>query len=100
MSRYQLDAVVHTICSSPLTTDHGTNRVSTKTSIHIMPLGGHEEAVKAAQPDWSKPLPSNLFGVFKAEAFEHNTWWNSYVYDGYDQRDAPERHFEQDFQWG
>ena len=68
--------------------------------LHIMPLGGHEEAVKAAQPDWSKPLPSNLFGVFKAEAFEHNTWWNSYVYDGYDQRDAPERHFEQDFQWG
>ena len=67
--------------------------------LHIMPFNGSEEHVKANQRDWSKPIPSTLIGVFSNEAAAHNTFQNSYTFDGNDAPDDPLRDFQRVFTW-
>ena len=67
--------------------------------LHIMPAGGREERVKAKQRDWSKPIPSTLIGVCSKEAAAHNTFENSYTFDGNDAPDDPLRDFQRVFTW-
>ena len=58
------------------------------------------------QPDWSKPLPSNLFGLCRVRSKRKSVRPQHVVElvrvrtgTTKVQRDAPERHFEKDFQW-
>jgi hypothetical protein len=67
--------------------------------LHIMPAGSEEERVKAAQRDWSKPIPATLIGVFSKDSAAHNTFLNSYAFDGNDEPDAPIRDFERVLAW-
>ena len=67
--------------------------------LHFMPVGGKEEKVKAKQRDWSNPIPSTLIGVFSKEAAAHNTYQNSYTFDGNDAPDDPLRDFQRVFTW-
>ena len=68
--------------------------------MHFLLPGSDEELVKREQRDWSLPVASNLIGVFSPEETAHNTWFNSYAYDGNDERSAKVRDLERVAVWG
>ena len=68
--------------------------------LHIMPVGSEEERVKAKQRDWSKPISATLIGIFSKEAAAHNTFENTYAFDGNDEPGAPIRDFGRVLEWG
>ena len=67
--------------------------------MHMMLKGSDEELVKMRQPDWTKPIPSTWIGVVNQEAAMHNTFRNSYTFNGNDEEDAVFRDFERVAEW-